>query len=176
MAHRYAIPRVDCSVLMGALVGGLATKGWFTLCITFPFRHRSIFVPSDWSVFTLSVVFSHLPAEHVIEGQRLSPTNMQPRSFSKRQLAAITLMLDEEEKMLLWFIGRGKFPSKNTTIIWLKWWYYSRTKQKTTCFGLYRPSSGFHNCFVKESLTKKLWKPDDGRYRPKHVVFCFVLL
>ena len=27
-------------------------------------------------------------------------------------------------------IGRGKFPSKNTTIIWQKWWYYSRTKQK----------------------------------------------
>jgi len=24
-----------------------------------------------------------------------------------------------------------------------KMMYYSRTKQKTTCFGLYRPSSGF---------------------------------
>jgi len=28
----------------------------------------------------------------------LSPSNMQPLSFSKRQLAAIALMLDEEEK------------------------------------------------------------------------------
>lgn len=26
MAHRYTIPTVDCSVLMGALGGGLATK------------------------------------------------------------------------------------------------------------------------------------------------------
>jgi hypothetical protein len=34
----------------------------------------------------------------VIEGLRLSPSNMQPHSFSKRQLAAIALMLDDEEK------------------------------------------------------------------------------
>ena len=31
-------------------------NGRFTLCGTFPLRHRSIFVPSEWSVFTLSVV------------------------------------------------------------------------------------------------------------------------
>jgi 2-phosphoglycerate kinase len=43
-------------------------------------------------------VFSHLPAEQVIEGLRLFPSNMQPHSFSKRQLAAVVLMLDEEEK------------------------------------------------------------------------------
>jgi len=36
--------------------------GRFTLYVTFPFRHRSLSIPSDWSVFTLSVVFSHLPA------------------------------------------------------------------------------------------------------------------
>ena len=29
---------------------------------------------------------------------RLSPSNMQPHSFSKRQLAAIALILDEGEK------------------------------------------------------------------------------
>jgi hypothetical protein len=40
-------------------------------------------------------VFSHLPAEHLIGGMSLS--NMQPHSFSKRQLAAIAL-IDEEEK------------------------------------------------------------------------------
>jgi 2-phosphoglycerate kinase len=34
----------------------------------------------------------------VIEGLRLFPSNMQPHSFSKRQLAAIALTLDEEEK------------------------------------------------------------------------------
>jgi hypothetical protein len=43
-------------------------------------------------------MFSHLPAEHVIGGLRLFPSNMQPHSFSKRPLAAILLMLDEEEK------------------------------------------------------------------------------
>ena len=31
-------------------------------------------------------------------GPRLSPSNMQPNSFSKRQLAATALVLDEEEK------------------------------------------------------------------------------
>jgi len=34
---------------------------WLNTTDTFPFRHCSIFVPSEWSVFTLSVVFSHLP-------------------------------------------------------------------------------------------------------------------
>jgi len=34
----------------------------------------------------------------VIRGPRLSPSITQPHSFSKRQLAAIALMLDEEEK------------------------------------------------------------------------------
>ena len=67
--------------------------GRFALCITFPFRHRSIFVPSEWSLFTLSVVFSHLPEQHVIGGLRFFPSNMQPR-----KTAAVALMLDEEEK------------------------------------------------------------------------------
>jgi len=31
-------------------------------------------------------------------GPRFSPSNMQPHSFSKRQSAAVALMLDEEEK------------------------------------------------------------------------------
>jgi len=43
-------------------------------------------------------MFSHLPAQHVIGSLKLSPSNMQLHSFSKRQLAAIALMLDEEEK------------------------------------------------------------------------------
>ena len=59
---------------------------------------RHVFVPSEWSVFTLSVVFSHLPEEHVIGGLRLFSPNMKRHSFSKRQLAATAFMLDEEEK------------------------------------------------------------------------------
>jgi hypothetical protein len=55
-------------------------------------------VPSDWSEFTLSVVFSHLPEHYMIGGLRLLLSNMQPNSFSKRQLATIALMLDEEDK------------------------------------------------------------------------------
>jgi hypothetical protein len=43
-------------------------------------------------------VFSHLPERQVIGGLRLFPSNMQPHSFYKRQLAAITLLLDEKEK------------------------------------------------------------------------------
>jgi hypothetical protein len=31
-------------------------------------------------------------------GLRLFPSNMQPHSFSKIQLAAVALMLDEDEK------------------------------------------------------------------------------
>jgi hypothetical protein len=34
----------------------------------------------------------------MIGGLRLFPSNMQPQSFSKGQLTAITLMLDEGEK------------------------------------------------------------------------------
>jgi len=34
----------------------------------------------------------------VIGGLRLSPSNIQPRSFSERQLAAIALVSDKEEK------------------------------------------------------------------------------
>jgi hypothetical protein len=34
----------------------------------------------------------------MIGGLRLFPSNMQPHSFSKRQLAGVALMLDEEEK------------------------------------------------------------------------------
>jgi hypothetical protein len=45
-------------------------KGQFTLCVTFPFRHRSIFVPSEWPVSTLFVVFSHVPEQHMIGGLR----------------------------------------------------------------------------------------------------------
>ena len=58
------------------------------------------------------------------------------------------------------------------------------TNGETTCFGLYRPSSGFDNFLVKIVLyimhiigilyktliARKLSKPEDGRYRPKHVV------
>jgi hypothetical protein len=32
---------------------------------------------SEWSVFKLSVVFSHLPEQHVIGDLRLFPSNMQ---------------------------------------------------------------------------------------------------
>jgi len=48
----------------------MVIKGWFTLCITFLFRHRSIFVASEWSAFTLSVMFSLLPEQNVILGLR----------------------------------------------------------------------------------------------------------
>jgi hypothetical protein len=43
-------------------------------------------------------VVSHFPEQHAIGGLQLFPSNTQPHSFSKRQLAAIALMLDEEEK------------------------------------------------------------------------------
>ena len=56
----------------------IPTKGRFTLCVTLQFRHRSIFVLSEWSVFTLSVVFIHLPQQHKIGGLRLFPSYMQP--------------------------------------------------------------------------------------------------
>ena len=42
--------------------------GRFTLCVTFLFCHRTVFVPSEWSVFTLSVMFSHLPEQQVVGG------------------------------------------------------------------------------------------------------------
>ena len=41
------------------------------------FPHRSIFVPSEYSMFTMSVMFSHLPEQRVIGGLRLFPSNMQ---------------------------------------------------------------------------------------------------
>ena len=47
-------------------------------CVTFPFRHRSVFVPSERSVFTLSAMFSRLPEQHLIGGLRLFPSDMQP--------------------------------------------------------------------------------------------------
>jgi hypothetical protein len=72
--------------------------GRFTLCATFPFRRRSVFVPSECPVFTLSVVFIHLPEKHTVGDLRLFPPNMQPHSFSKTQLAAIELMYGEGEK------------------------------------------------------------------------------
>jgi len=49
-------------------------------------------------VFTLSVVFSHLPEQHVIGDLRLFLSNMLPHSFSKRKLTTLSFMLDEEEK------------------------------------------------------------------------------
>ena len=64
------------------------------LYVTFPFRHRSISVPSDWTVFTLPDVFSYLPEQRVIGGPPLSLSYMQPHSFAKRQLAEIAFMLD----------------------------------------------------------------------------------
>jgi hypothetical protein len=51
---------------------------------------------------------------------------------------------------------------------------------KTTCFGSQQPSSGFDNFLAKgilyntpnkTPLARKLSKPEDGRYRPKHVIF-----
>ena len=60
-------------------------------------RFRSIYVPSKWSVFTLSVVFSHFPARHVKGGLRLFPSNMQ-QPFVFQKTAAIALVLDKEDK------------------------------------------------------------------------------
>jgi len=80
-------------------------KGRFTLYVTFPFRHSSLSIPSFFPLHSvrlicviLSVVFSHLPALHVIGSPRLFPSNMQPHSLSQRQLATIALMLGKEEK------------------------------------------------------------------------------
>jgi len=39
---------------------------------------RFVSVPSEWSLCTLSVVFSHLPEQHVKGGLRLFPLDMQP--------------------------------------------------------------------------------------------------
>jgi len=62
------------------------------------------------------------------------------------------------------------------------------TNGKTTCFSLWRPSSGFDNFLSKRVLyniprglvilsetllARKLSKPEDGCYRPKHVIFPF---
>jgi hypothetical protein len=77
---------------------GQPPKGRFTLYVMFPFRHCPIFVLSDWSVFTQSIMFSHVPEQHMIGDLRLFPLNMRPHSFSKRQLAATALMLYEGEK------------------------------------------------------------------------------
>ena len=51
--------------------------------------------------------------------------------------------------------------SQNTTS--LEKMLYS--KNETTCFGLYWPSSGFHNTLrrVYKTLLKVLWKPEDGQ-------------
>jgi hypothetical protein len=48
---------------------------------------RHVSVPSEWSVWSV-----------LIGGLRLFPSNMKRLSFSKRKLAAIAFMLDEEEK------------------------------------------------------------------------------
>ena len=48
---------------------------------------------------------------------------------------------------------------------------------KTTCFGLLQPSSGFDNflairvLYNMSLLARNVSKPEDGRYRSKHVVF-----
>jgi hypothetical protein len=67
-----------CTILCVQECAEKKKKGRFTLCFTFPFRHRSVFVPSEWSLFTLSVVFRHLPEQHVIGSLPLIPSNMQP--------------------------------------------------------------------------------------------------
>jgi hypothetical protein len=100
---------------------GNVHKGQFTLRVTFPFRHSSIFVPSERFVFTLSVMFIHLPEQYVIEDLRLFPSNMQPYSFSKRQLAATTLMLDEEEK--------NAAPSDKKKHMWVHNFFRSRNSK-----------------------------------------------
>jgi hypothetical protein len=41
-------------------------------------RMRSVTVPSERSVFTLSFVFSHLPQQHMMGGLRLFPSDIQP--------------------------------------------------------------------------------------------------
>jgi hypothetical protein len=43
-------------------------------------------------------VFSQLPEQHMIGGLQLFPSNMQPHSFSKRQLTATAIMLCEEKE------------------------------------------------------------------------------
>ena len=59
---------------------------------------------------------------------------------------------------------------KNTTIN--IWWFISNVK--TTCFGLYRPSWGL-GIFYTTLLARKLLRPEDGRYRPKHVIFTLLI-
>jgi len=44
---------------------------------------RQVSVPSECSVFTLSIVFSHLPIQHVIGGLRLFPSICSPIRFLK---------------------------------------------------------------------------------------------
>jgi len=39
---------------------------------------RHVSVPSEWSVFVLSVVFIHLPQQHMIGDRRLFPSDVQP--------------------------------------------------------------------------------------------------
>jgi hypothetical protein len=43
-------------------------------------------------------MFSHFPEWHAIGGLRLFPLNIQTHTFCERQLAAIALMLNKEEK------------------------------------------------------------------------------
>jgi hypothetical protein len=64
-------------------------------------RFSSVTVPSSFrqnGPFTLSVVFSHLPEQHMIGGLGYFHRMCCPYSFSKRKLAVIALMLDEGEK------------------------------------------------------------------------------
>jgi hypothetical protein len=68
----------SCLHLLSERERNSLNNGRFTQCVTIPFRHSSIFVPSEWSLFTLSVVFRHLPEQHMIGGLRLFPLNMQP--------------------------------------------------------------------------------------------------
>jgi len=135
--------------------------------------HRSIFVPSEWSVFTRSVVFNHFPVQQVIGCLRLSPSNIQSHSFCKRQLTATALMLDVEEKNVglsdkkkrVWvqkcFRSR-KSEGGNLTVYkeLLSWWRNEIFISISEC-----PSTSSIICFRR---LKKIWKrrilPSEKQY------------
>ena len=71
-----------------------------------------------------SVVSCHPPVQHVIGGLRLFPSNVKPHSFSKRQLAAIALMLDVEEK--------NAALSDKKKGVWVRKCFRSRSQKAST--------------------------------------------
>jgi hypothetical protein len=85
-------------------------------------------------------VFSHLPERHAIGGLRLFPSNIQPHSFSKRQLAAIALMLDEEEK-------NASLGDKKKRM-WVHKCFRSR-KSESDCWTLHKGSADNEMKFYK---------------------------